>query len=85
MSCTSCGKSKLQKLQDIAEGIKNFVFNDAEIEALALPRLQVCGGCLYIRELAKVNGVPVLQCTVCTCLTALKTRVKEEVCPKGKW
>lgn len=86
MSCTSCGKkSVFQQAKNIVTGVVNLVENDPEVEALAATRLAKCIQCPYVRELIKVAGNSVIQCTKCMCLCQVKARVKEEECPLLLW
>lgn len=86
MACTTCNKQNVfEKAKAIATGTLNYVFENPEIEALALPRLELCKDCPFARVLITVGTRKVVQCTKCDCLTELKARDRDEVCPVGKW
>jgi hypothetical protein len=44
-------------------------------------RYTICLGCEHARELPVVG----VQCGLCKCLMAAKTRFPSAVCPAGKW
>lgn len=85
MNCTTCKKNIFETAKAIATGTMNYVFDDPEIEAIALPRLKICSLCQFNRKLISVGSISVFQCTKCNCLNELKTRDKNEVCPVNKW
>lgn len=53
-----------------------------------IERRKICGGCPHIRAKFRIFGIPLAnrnQCGVCKCDVKLKTSLKLEKCPKGKW
>lgn len=68
--------TKASKLSEIAEGWKNIVFRNPEVEKLAKARAAICAGCKY-----NVNS----RCTECGCPLIAKTRSVTSYCPKHKW
>jgi hypothetical protein len=85
MACTTCGKSVFQTVKNITKGTINAVFETEEIKALATPRLAKCRACPHSIEVAKMNGISILQCGLCKCLCGLKARVIDEHCPIELW
>lgn len=90
MSCTGCNKnsslsSTFKLAQKVATGLVNYVTNDPIIETMATERLAICGTCPFAKELVKVNKISIVQCTDCTCLVELKSRVPDEHCGQNKW
>ena len=70
--------------KNIPQGLKNYTLKrfglaSDEIEKLSAQRTEVCDSCEY----KKSEVIP--RCSVCGCSLALKTRVEDETCPKGKW
>lgn len=47
-------------------------------------RRAICTGCEFAHPLLEKLAWS-SQCAVCKCLIHLKTRLREEECPKGKW
>lgn len=47
-------------------------------DALFKSRLDTCLGCDRLRQLTK-------QCKMCGCIMPLKAKLKDAVCPLGKW
>ncbi len=87
MACSNCNKTNiLQTATNIATGLMNTISKRPEVEAIAAPRIKICSECSFVRELVKVGNKSIYQCgSTCKCLIELKTRVKEETCPEGKW
>lgn len=68
MSCSAC------KLKRIIAGWKNLVFENPEVERIALARIKVCASCKYLSRL----GI----CKQCGCPIKAKARSLEETCTK---
>lgn len=60
-------------MKNIIKGLGLYLF--AESKQYQKDRLIVCNDC---------NGGK-MTCPICNCFVELKTRVKEESCPIGKW
>lgn len=91
----------LNQLGQIWEGWKNLVFKDPEIEAIALPRLDICadcpirtnGTCDKNKELEAVRDfvldnekrIKGQLYKGCNCNLEAKARCKHCKCPIGKW
>lgn len=71
---------KIEQLGQIFEGWKNLIFEDPEVEKVALPRLEICAKCPI-----RTNGVCDSTKGGCGCNTAAKARCLTCKCPKGKW
>lgn len=69
--------------KNIPKGTYNWLLsqmglNAVEIEKLATERMAICNDCPLKNKMHN-------SCSVCSCSLPLKTRVKEESCPKDKW
>ena len=67
-----------QKLKNIYNGWKNFIFPDEETEKIAKERAVECAGCKYLSSRFTV-------CKLCKCYIPAKIRVLDEQCPIKKW
>lgn len=78
-------------LSNIIEGWSKVVFKDPEIEKLASDRAISCSQCPFSKKgmyLVEWFGDELTEgnmCGVCKCPLAAKLRVKDEICPIGKW
>tara|TARA_R100000988_G_C3979572_1_gene156166 strand:+ start:155 stop:574 length:420 start_codon:yes stop_codon:yes gene_type:complete len=79
--------SALGNLDQIAEGIKNKIFKNDDIEAVAKLRWQECKICPLLDREGKSCAVPKTQpcCSDCGCSIGLKIRAMSSDCPKGRW
>mgnify|MGYP003641113678 CR=1 FL=1 len=77
----------LGNLDQIAEGIKNRIFKNADVEAVAKMRFQECKICPLIDREGKSCAVPGTApcCSDCGCSLGLKIRSMSSDCPKGRW
>ena len=77
----------LGNLDQIAEGIKNRIFKNADVEAVAKMRFQECKICPLIDREGKSCAVPGSApcCSDCGCSLGLKIRSMSSDCPKGRW
>ena len=75
--------------KQIAEGIKNNIFKQEHIEALAAQRLKICKECSFFDTIGTNCEVPGTQpcCSICGCSMAFKSRSLSSACPhnKPKW
>ena len=74
-------------LDKIAEGIKNKIFKNEDVEAIAKMRWQECKSCPLLDEKGTscaVNGTQPC-CADCGCSISLKIRAMSADCPKGRW
>lgn len=85
MACQDCNKNIFKQAQNILEGTSNILFPTDESRTLAEPRIRICLECKNSKELLKVNGKSVNQCTLCKCIIQIKTTVQDEKCPIDKW
>lgn len=77
----------LGNLDKIAEGIKNKIFKNEDVEAVAKMRWQECKSCPLLDEKGTscaVNGTQPC-CADCGCSISLKIRAMSAECPKGRW
>jgi hypothetical protein len=70
----------LEKLSQIYEGWKNLVFENPEVEKVAIPRLEICAKCPI-----RTNGACDSSKGGCGCVVSAKARCLDCKCPKGKW
>lgn len=77
----------LGNINQIAEGIKNRIFKNADVEAVAKMRFQECKICPLIDREGKSCAVPGTApcCSDCGCSLGLKIRSMSSDCPKGRW
>nr|QPI16328.1 MAG: hypothetical protein NIOZUU157_00218 [Virus NIOZ-UU157] len=77
----------LGNLDKIAEGIKNRIFKNDDVEAVAKMRWQECKICPLLDKEGKSCAVPGTQpcCSDCGCSISLKIRAMSSDCPKGRW
>lgn len=68
----------IKEIPQIANGIKNYVIKDEEIEQLHEQRISICKTCDKYNAMAK-------RCMVCGCLMEVKTRSEKAQCPLRKW
>lgn len=71
-------------LKQIAEGWKNVVIKDEDVEAVAKIRLEICRQCPFHSSNAKTKR-PDEHCTKCGCPLISKTRCMTCSCPENKW
>lgn len=71
---------KIKQLGEIYQGYKNLIFENKEIEKIAIPRLKICEECPIRTGMIcdKSKGG-------CGCNTAAKVRCLTCKCPKNKW
>jgi hypothetical protein len=71
----------------IVEGIKNNIFKQEHIEAVATDRFQVCIKCSLFDASGDNCLAPGTQpcCSDCGCSLAFKVRSLSTSCPKGFW
>jgi len=67
------GNSLIRNIKSVAAGNPIKETDDA-----ALARLEICKSCEFFNETAK-------RCNKCGCNMAIKTYLKAEKCPIGKW
>jgi|TARA_B100000035_G_scaffold262786_1_gene234295 hypothetical protein len=74
-------------LDQIANGIKNKLFQKEEIEEIAWKRWQICTQCNYFDTVGNECAVPGTApcCSDCGCILNLKVRSLSSRCPQGKW
>ena len=65
-------------LEEIFVGWKNLVFEDADVEAEARKRIEICVDCNHFNKVRK-------SCEKCGCYMPAKTRSPRSGCPIGKW
>jgi len=70
----------IKQLGQIYEGWSNLIFEDPEVEKVALPRLEICSKCPI-----RTNGVCDSSKGGCGCVTSAKARCLTCKCPKDKW
>ena len=77
----------LGNLDKIAEGIKNKIFKNDDVEAVAKLRWMECKLCPLLDKKGKSCAVPGTQpcCSDCGCSISLKIRSMSSDCPKGRW
>jgi hypothetical protein len=68
----------LDKLQEIYNGWKNYVFPNKKIEELAKNRAQICVKCSDLNTTKNT-------CKICGCYIPAKVRSERSKCPKKKW
>tara|TARA_Y100001938_G_C8066340_1_gene420409 strand:+ start:1410 stop:1724 length:315 start_codon:yes stop_codon:yes gene_type:complete len=87
-------KSRLNKLigafgnlPAIAEGIKNRVFTNDDVEEIAWKRWEICTRCELFDKVGTHCAMPGTApcCADCGCILNLKVRSLSSSCPKGKW
>ena len=76
-----------KNLDQIAEGIKNKVFKQEHIEAVATDRFQICADCSLYDDKGSSCLAPGTQpcCSDCGCSLTFKVRSLSSNCPKGFW
>lgn len=67
---------KLTVAKQIAEGVKNTLIRNEDVELFAADRMQICMECEH------KNAVT---CGKCGCVLEIKTRSMRASCPVGKW
>tara|TARA_R110000751_G_scaffold233590_2_gene334523 strand:+ start:749 stop:1168 length:420 start_codon:yes stop_codon:yes gene_type:complete len=77
----------LGNLDKIAEGIKNKIFKNDDVEAVAKLRFMECKICPLMDREGKTCAVPKTApcCSDCGCSLGLKIRSMSSDCPKGRW
>ena len=77
----------LGNIDKIAEGIKNKIFKNEDVEAVAKMRWNHCAVCSSLDTKGSkcaVNGTQPC-CADCGCSLGIKLRSLSSGCPKGKW
>jgi hypothetical protein len=87
MNLKNTAKKILANRNQILEGIKNNVFKNDAVEAIAETRLKICKACPLIDVLGKDCAVKGTHpcCGDCGCSLKLKIRSLSSGCPKDKW
>ena len=67
----------MSRLSEIYNGWKNYFFPNADMEALAKERMEICVKCKDLRE----NNT----CKLCGCYMPAKVRSRKSKCVDGKW
>lgn len=76
---------KIEQLGQIFEGWKNLIFEDPEVEKVALPRLEICAKC-PIRTNGICDSTKSINGTKgCGCPLKAKVRSLNSKCPRGLW
>tara|TARA_R110000787_G_scaffold278211_1_gene387860 strand:- start:53 stop:472 length:420 start_codon:yes stop_codon:yes gene_type:complete len=77
----------LGNLDKIAEGIKNKIFKNDDVEAIAKLRWMECKLCPLLDKEGSSCAVPGTKpcCSDCGCSISLKIRSMSSDCPKGRW
>tara|TARA_R110000824_G_scaffold66344_3_gene172247 strand:+ start:4653 stop:5072 length:420 start_codon:yes stop_codon:yes gene_type:complete len=77
----------LGNLNKIAEGIKNKIFKNDDVEAIAKLRWMECKLCPLLDKEGSSCAVPGTKpcCSDCGCSISLKIRSMSSDCPKGRW
>lgn len=71
----------LKKITHIAEGFKNYVFENEQIERIAEQRAAICAACPKVKKYSLYKFIGQYGCSVCKCAVAAKVRSLEEQCP----
>ena len=66
----------MSKVDEILDGIKNYVFPTEESEIKANKRAEVCGECEH-----NIDN----KCSLCGCFLTLKVRSTKTDCPDNRW
>ena len=74
----------MAKIKEILEGWKNLIWEDPDIEDLAIKRLEVCAECDSRSNYPQAVSL-FSQCLACGCVIEAKTRCKDCSCPLSKW
>jgi hypothetical protein len=91
MGCLPCEKAAAallkagNKAANIAEGYKNLLVTNSEIEELASNRLKICSPCSSKLPLVKIKDKQYYICKECNCPLDAKTRSTGEQCDLKKW
>ena len=73
----------IKKLSEIAEGWKNLINRDPEVEKIAAERLGLCISCKY-NSTAPAIGM-LSRCKACGCVLEAKSRSLKSNCPQNLW
>ena len=68
----------MNKLNQIIEGWKNYIFKNKEIEEKAKERIKICVSCEKFKKITK-------QCGICKCFMPARVRLENPKCPLKKW
>jgi hypothetical protein len=77
----------LGNVKQIAEGVKNKIFKNEDVEEIADKRWIDCSMCEALDTKGTRCAVPATQpcCADCGCSLGLKLRALSSSCPRGKW
>ena len=81
------------RFKAIVQGFKNYVFQNKEIEELALKRAAICAVCPFAVETKfkqllpddTIKEIDGLKCSDCGCILSAKVRQMFDSCPQNKW
>ncbi len=73
----------IKKLAEIAEGWKNLIDRDPEVEKIAEERLGLCLSCKYNNTSPELGMLS--KCTLCGCVLEAKSRSLKSKCPINLW
>ena len=68
----------IEKIEQIAEGWKNLIFQNPVSEEMGKKRLAICLPCTHYKEIT-------MRCGVCNCFVPAAVRSSKKNCFKGKW
>jgi ribosomal protein L37AE/L43A len=93
MGCTSCNKSKINRIKSITKAViahpkrivkayYHLIVKNEDIEKVAFSRLNICYSCNDKLLIAKIAGKQCWICSDCSCPLETKTRDMKEYCSK---
>lgn len=73
----------IKKLAEIAEGWKNLIDLDSEVEKIAAERLGLCISCKHNSTTPAIGMLS--RCKLCGCVLEAKSRSLKSKCPQNLW
>lgn len=70
----------MDKLEEILNGWKNYIFPNKKVEELAKKRISICLNKQICKKLSNRN-----YCGICNCYMPAKVRNPKSKCPKNYW
>lgn len=84
----------INKLQEIANGWKNYMFQDPIVEKVAISRAEICSQCprseyskiiQFLLKEKRIREIEGMICNACGCPLSAKCRSLKSPCPESKW
>ena len=70
----------LTRIKHIAQGFKNYIFEDEQVERIAKERTAICAACPHITKYEFYRLIGHYGCSLCTCAISTLVRSLDHAC-----